>query len=38
MLQVTSKYLKEIDDVDKRLGLALKMQCHEAVIDVRKNI
>lgn len=31
--EVISKYLKELDDVDKRLALAQKMHCHEAVID-----
>lgn len=31
--EVTSKYLKEIDDIDRRLALAQKMQCHEAAVD-----
>ena len=34
IFQVISKYLKELDDVEKRLALAQKMHCHEAVIDV----
>lgn len=30
---VVAKYLKLVDDIEKRLELAKKMQCHEAIID-----
>lgn len=33
-LQILSKYLKLVDDVERRLTLAKKYGCHDAVVDV----
>ena len=33
---ILNKYLELIDNVDKRITLAQKLQCHKAVVDVSK--
>ncbi|KAL4237699.1 spermatogenesis-defective protein 39 [Mactra antiquata] len=35
--EILNKYLQLVDDVDRRLEIAQKMQCHDAVIETYRN-